>query len=109
MPCESRELTKAQRQEQIDAVKRLQALLASRAVKVKIGAQGALAFDGWTEKDRAGLSDVCAVRKLMAANSAELRSAINRAQVTSGRALNYQAVSAGVHSHDGGATWHNGH
>lgn len=109
MPCESKELTQVERQQQIDAVKKLQALLAARKVKVKIGAQGAIALDGWTESDRSGLSDVCAVRKLRSQNSPELRSAIMRAETASGTRVNFQAVSAGVHSHDGGATWHKGH
>jgi hypothetical protein len=31
---------------------------------------------------------------------------IAQAEMLSGRSINKQAVGAGVHSHDGGATWH---
>lgn len=108
MPCDtSTTLTQYQKQAQSAALKRLQTLLAAGSVKVKIGAQGAVAFDGWAE--RGGLSDVCAYRRLLAANSPELRRAVMRAEAISGRKIDGKTVAAGVHSHDGGLTWNAGH
>jgi hypothetical protein len=34
---------------------------------------------------------------------------IARAEQLAGRAVSAQAVAGGVHSHDGGHTWHHGH
>lgn len=85
------------------AVDRLRKMLADGSVTVVIGATGSLAFRGWTTND--GVADLCAYRKLVAIGSPELRRAIARAEVTSGRKLNLQALAAGVHSHDGGQTW----
>lgn len=92
---------------QLRALERLNEALGDNSVRVVIGANGALAFQGW--QDRGGLSDVCAYRKLASSNSANLRRAIMRAEVTAGRSLDQRAVATGAHSHDGGATWHEGH
>jgi hypothetical protein len=107
MPCDSR-LRKGQSlQDRIAEVqrslKRLETSLKMGQVKVAIGPNGAIVFLGW--KDRDDLSDVCAYRTLAASNSWELRQAVARAEVTSGRKVNPLAVAAGVHSHDGGASW----
>jgi hypothetical protein len=85
------------------ALKRLEAALQAGSVKVVISAAGAFAFAGWTDND--GVSDLCAYRKLIAANSPALRRAVMRAQVGSGRTIDAKAIQAGVHSHDGGVTW----
>lgn len=85
------------------ALDRLQKALGLGQVSVVVGASGSLAFKGW--QDRAGLSDLCAYRKLAARNSPELRKAVARAEGLAGRKLNPQAMAAGVHSHDGGQTW----
>lgn len=90
---------------QVAAVARLEKALSAGAVTLKIGPQGAITFQGW--KDRSGVSDVCAYRKL--GNSPVLRRAVARAEVTAGRKVNTQAIGAGIHSHDGGMTWHPGH
>ena len=68
---------------------------------------GAIAFKGW--KENAALSDACAYRLLMAAQSWPLRQAIAKAEFLAGRKVNEKAVAAGVHSHDGGKTWGPGH
>lgn len=104
MPCDSNpNLTPVQKADQVSALARLERGLALGTVTVKIGASGAIAFAGW--KDNAGLADVCAYRRLTAGNSPALRRAIARAEVTSGRKVNAQAIAAGVHSHDGGRSW----
>jgi len=75
----------------------------ARSVNVAIGRTGGIAFAGWT--DKGGVSDLCAYRALTVANSAILRRAIARAEAMQGRKLDARAIAAGVHSHDGGATW----
>lgn len=90
-----------------EALAKLAQALKEKTARVVIGSNGAVAFQGWNERN--GISDVCAYRALTAANSAELRAAVARAEAMSGRKLNPQAVGAGVHSHDGGNTWHAGH
>jgi hypothetical protein len=111
MPCDTKipeGMTLATRNLQITAaLRRLEASLSGGKVRATIGPNGAIAFAGWADRD--GVSDVCAYRALAAANSWTLRQAVSRAEATSGRKLNPQAVGAGVHSHDGGNTWHPGH
>lgn len=109
MPCDSKPLTQPQREAQVDALKRLEAALAAGGASVQVGPQGAVAFRGWTEADRSGLSDVCAYRRLLAGNSAALRRAVARAEVVAGRKVDARAVGAGIHSHDGGGSWNAGH
>jgi hypothetical protein len=104
MACDRIDLTEIMRQKQRDALDRLRKQLAAGTATVVISANGALAFRGWTG-DRSMLFDACAYRKLVAANSPELRRAIARAEALSGRKLNPAAINAGVHSHDGGMTW----
>lgn len=108
MPCDSKPLTQTQREAQVDALKRLEAALGSK-VSVVVGAQGAVAFKGWAEADRAGLADVCAYRRLLAGNSAALRRAVARAEAMAGRSVDARAVGSGIHSHDGGGSWSAGH
>lgn len=104
MPCLTRpNLTPAQRNDQRTALDRLQRALASGSVTAVIGRTGGIAFSGWQESDREGVSDLCAYRAL--ANTPELRRAIARAEVTAGRKLDAGSIASGVHSHDGGRTW----
>jgi hypothetical protein len=111
MPCDTKLAagqTLAARISQVDAaLKRLERYLATGTVRIGIGANGAVAFQGWADRDN--VSDVCAMRTLTAQSSWALRQAVARAEATSGRKVNARAVAAGVHSHDGGSTWHKGH
>jgi len=111
MPCNTRLAagqTLQQRMSQIDAaLKRLEQSLQTGSMRIQIAPNGAVAFVGW--KDRDDVTDVCAVRSLLASNSWALRQAIARAEAMQGRKVNPQAIAAGVHSHDGGITWHKGH
>ena len=107
MPCFSQALTPDRRLTVDAALDRLKAALASGQASAVIGSNGALAFKGWDDRD--GISDLCAYRALSARNSPELRKALARAEVMSGRKLDARAVAAGTHSHDGGASWHPGH
>ena len=109
MPCDTvyaPKQTPQQRRTQIEeATARLEKALASKEAGVVIDkATGAVAFTGdW--KDRAGVSDACAYRRLSVKSSFALRQAVATAETVAGRKVNAQAVAAGVHSHDGGKTW----
>jgi hypothetical protein len=109
MPCDTKLRdgeTKDQRSARAQAAtERLEAKLKSGSAKVKVGANGAIAFAGWTDEDRDGVADVCAYRRMTAKGSGVLRMAIARAETLAGRKVNPQAIAAGVHSHDGGTTW----
>ena len=111
MPCDTRlraGQTLAQRIDQVKAaLTRLERYLQAGSVKVQIAPNGAVAFTGWADRD--DLSDVCAYRTLAVQNSWALRQAVARAEAMSGRKVNERAVAAGVHSHDGGKSWHGGH
>lgn len=112
MPCDtvlSPEQTAAQRQREIDeSLVELERRMSAGAVEIAIGPDGAVAFAGWGA-ERRGITDVCAFRTLASRDSWELRQAVARAEAMSGRRVSAAAVSAGVHSHDGGHSWHPGH
>lgn len=112
MPCDTSFLpgqTISQRAEEIRAaVKALDLLLTTKKVKVVISKQGAIAFQGW-DTGRNRITDACAYRRIMATGSALAKMEIARAEQMSGVSLNKQVIGQGVHSHDGGKTWHNGH
>lgn len=103
MPCDTvlrDNQTLAERMEETRrALKRLETKLQTGQVKVKIAPNGAVAFDGW--KDRDDVSDVCAYRTLSATNSWALKQAVQRAEAQQGRRVNANAVAAGWHTHDG--------
>lgn len=84
--------------------------LASGKARAVVGPQGGIAFTDTAgvpyrllSRDR--ITDACAFRRIMASGSALARAAIAKAETLAGRAVDKRAVSAGVHSHDGGATW----
>lgn len=105
MPCDTYDQTPQRKATVKSAVERLAAALAAGTVTAIVGANGAIAFKGWKGEERAGVADVCAYRKLSAANSPELRKALARAEVYAGRKIDPQAIAAGMHSHDDGRTW----
>ncbi len=113
MSCDSNlpvGVTLEQRNRQITAaLARLEASLTQGRTRATIGTNGAISFAGWDGEARSGVSDLCAYRALSAANSWALRQAVVRAEAQSGRKLNPLAIGAGVHSHDGGKSWHPGH
>lgn len=105
MPCDTRiDESELSRRRMQDALKRLDAALGAGTVSVVVGAQGGIAFKGWTE-GREGWSDVCAYRRLASGNSPALRKALARAEALAGRKADPRAIGAGLHSHDGGQTW----
>lgn len=102
MPCITQpNLTPDAKRRQRAALERLQKALGAGTVTIVVGRTGGVAFKGWT--DREGVSDLCAYRVL--ANSHELRRALVRGEAMSGNRMDPRAVAAGLHSHDGGATW----
>jgi hypothetical protein len=109
MPCDTKVLTPTAKQGQKAALARLEGALLAGSVVMGIGPSGSIAFKGWPQGERQGLTDLCALRKLLASNSPGLRRAIARAEAIAGRRLDLATVKAGVHSHDGGVTWHGGH
>lgn len=109
MPCDTRILqnqTPAQRRTEIEAaLKELEAALLSGRTKVKVGPQGAVAFDGWDGDNRRGVTDVCAYRTLSSKGSFALKKAVAKAEALAGRKVDARAVAAGWHTHDSGLTW----
>jgi hypothetical protein len=113
MACETMRKPRQTLEERIaeitKAVADLERKIASKVVKVVVGPQGAVTFAGWVGDDRSGITDACAYRRIVASGSALTKAALARAEQMSGRSISRQAMSHGVHSHDGGATWHRGH
>lgn len=107
MPCDTQlregQTLQAREREVKAALDRLERYLQSGSVRVQIGPQGAVAFQGWRDRDR--VTDVCAYRTLALKSSWALKQAVARAEAMSGRKVNPQAVAAGTHTHDGGRTW----
>jgi hypothetical protein len=89
-----------------DAAERLAQALVSGRVKTVIGPKGELAFTGWDATSRDGVTDACAYRTLMRTGSAMARMMIQRAEALAGRSIDKQVLAQGMHSHDGGASWH---
>lgn len=113
MPCDTRlkrNQTISERAVEVRGVtnKVMSGILQSR-IKVKIGPQGAIAFEGLTDGERDGVTDACIYRRIMATGPVTVKAAIQRAEQLSGRSINREAITQGHHSHDGGKTWHHGH
>jgi hypothetical protein len=110
MPCDTRLKPRQTIQERATEVRkateRLAQALAAGRVKVKVGPQGAVAFEGWDQTSRDGITDACAYRRIMSTGSAMARMAIARAEQMAGRTVDKQVIGQGVHSHDNGRTWH---
>lgn len=92
-----------------NALKVLERKLAAKEVTLEVSRQGVLSFKNWNEVDRGGLADSCAYRALSQANSGEFRRALAAAEARAGVKLDRRFINAGIHSHDGGKTFHNGH
>ena len=110
MPCD-RKLKKGQtiaeraaelrkRGQQVDR------LLAAGRVSAKVGGQGGITFIGIPEDVRDGMTDACVYRAIMARGSHQAKMAIIKAERLAGRTVDKAVVASGLHSHDGGASWH---
>lgn len=110
MVCDTRlkpRQTLSQRADEVRAATtKLSDSLAAGRVKVTIDkATGAINFD-WDANERDGITDNCAYRRIMATGSASAKLAIAKAEQMAGRTVNKQAVASGLHSHDGGRSFH---
>lgn len=110
MPCDTRlkpRQTIQQRASEVrKAVDKIGAGIASGRVKVVVGPQGAIAFDGIRPDERDGVTDACAYRRLMVSGSALAQAKIAQAEQLAGVSVNKQVIGQGAHSHDFGVTWH---
>lgn len=111
MPCDTQlkpEQTIQERAKEVrEATERLAAAIAAGRVRPVVDkATGGITFQGWDTTSRDGITDACAYRRILATGSAMAKLAIQKAEQMAGRGVNKQAVAQGLHSHDGGATWH---
>ena len=110
MPCDTRlkrgQTIQMRAKEVRTVVEVVGKLLAAGRVKPKVGAKGGIAFEGLTDADRDGVTDNCMYRRLMSTGSVQAKLAIERAELLAGRKVDRQAVAQGMHSHDGGISWH---
>lgn len=110
MPCDTQlkpEQTITERKVEVKkAVARINAGLVSGKIKPKVSPRGGIVFEGLTTADRDGVTDACAYRRIMVEGSTLAKMAIARAETLAGRQVDKQAIGQGLHSHDGGKTWH---
>jgi hypothetical protein len=113
MPCDTqlkpRQTIQERAAEVRKAVERFQRGLANGSIKAVVGAKGGIAFTGISDTDRDGVTDACAYRRIMSTGSALARQQIARAEQLAGRSVDRRAIANGLHSHDGGKHWHDGH
>lgn len=113
MPCDTRlrknQTISERKTEVLAAVARIVKGLVSGRIRAQVGPQGAVAFSGVTNEERDGVTDACAYRRIMATGSSLAKAQIARAEQLAGRAIDKKVVGHGVHSHDGGRSWHSGH
>ena len=113
MPCDTARKpnqTLDQRKAEVrEAISRLSAALAAGRARAVVSRTGGVAFRDSLDLIEARVTDACAYRLIMATGSALAKQAIVRAEQLAGRGVDRQAVANGLHSHDGGVTWHHGH
>lgn len=113
MPCDTKARagqTMTERKVEVrEALAKLSAALASGRARAVVSRAGGVAFRDSVDLIEARVTDACAYRMIMATGSALAKAAIARAEQLAGRGVDRQAVANGLHSHDGGATWHAGH
>jgi len=112
MPCETRLKPKQTISERAAEVRKsVEALmlgLSTGKVTVKVGREGGIVFVGDWNRD--GVTDACAYRRIMGPQGSTLaRLKIAAAEHRAGRQVDRKALAAGVHSHDGGLSWYDGH
>lgn len=113
MPCDTRlkrGQTISQRADEVRSVtnKIMSGILQNR-IKIKVSPTGSVAFDGISEGEKDGVTDACVYRRIMVSGPATVKAEMERQAMLQGRTINKAVVNAGVHSHDGGKTWHDGH
>ncbi len=110
MPCDTRlrrgQTISDRKTEVQKAVERLNRGLTSGSIKALVSKQGGVVFEGFSDLERDGVTDACALRRILATGSSSAKLAIQKAEQRAGRTLDKTAIAQGLHSHDGGATWH---
>jgi hypothetical protein len=110
MPCFSKlkkNQTKEQRSREIQkATAAIDRMIAARKVVVKVGLQGAVTFIGVPEDVRDGMTDSCVYAGITRHGSQAAKMALARAEQLAGVRVNPKVVAQGIHSHDGGQSWH---
>jgi hypothetical protein len=113
MVCDTRprrNQTLAQRKDEVKKiVSQLDQAIAAQKVKVRVGQLGGIAFEGISAEMRGDVTDACIYRRIMTTGSALAQAEIARAEQLAGRSVDRKVLAGGVHSHDGGTTWHKGH
>ena len=113
MACDTRLMqgqTLAMRKKEVlDVAAKLDKLIAAGQVRPKVGPNGAVVFIGWADSEKKFVTDACAYRRIMATGTAAAKLKLAQAEQLAGRSVSRQVIGAGVHSHDGGKTWHDGH
>jgi hypothetical protein len=113
MPCDrifKRNQTITQRKAEIvTVIETVSQGLARGRIKAKISPKGGIVFDGLTVAERDDVSDACVYRAIMRNGSALARHMIAKAEAQAGRSVDKTVLAGGHHSHDGGATWSDGH
>jgi hypothetical protein len=110
MACDTRPMKNQTLTERKTQVKQIIAftdeLIRKGKIKIVVDKKtGAIVFDGMTPQERGGVSDACTYRLIMATGTASAKMAIARAEQLAGRGVNKQALTQGIHSHDGGHSW----
>jgi len=114
MACETyrrRNQSLEMRKEEVrKVVNDVNSLLSTGRVKPVIDKRtGAITFQGIDPAIRDDVTDACIYRRIMVSGSSLAKAAIMQAEQLAGRTVAKEALAQGVHSHDGGATWHGGH
>lgn len=105
MPCTARVTTPALRLKRDRELARFREGIRNGKITAKVSPVGAVAFKGF-ESDL--LSDICVMRMELARGNVDLRCTLARAEAAAGRKVSAEAVSSGLHSHDGGESWGRG-
>ena len=79
--------------------------LAAGRIKVTIGPQGAVQFEGLSSNERSGVTDGCLLRRVLVEGSSLAKAQIARAEQLAGKPINKEAVAQGWHRH-GSGPWH---
>ena len=114
MPCDTKLKPRQTIQERATEVRKAVDALALKLLKRQVRpvvdkATGAITFAGWPDTERDGITDACAYRRLKVQGNSLVQAELARAEAMAGRPVNTKALAQGVHSHDGGVSWHHGH
>lgn len=101
----ARNQTLQERAEEVrEALKGFARGIVTGRIKIRVGPQGSVAFEGLTQDERKGITDGC-IYRLMVKKHPEVLPHIMRAETLAGRKINLHAMHHGWHSHDGGKSW----